>query len=182
MYSLGKRAAPFKEPPLRLFRESRCILVFVSGKNAEQVAVDKRAERLGAVAVIAQAGGGEDCRSFQMGLVLQLLKRGQGKPISAVQLVESLKKLGFELSVRAAARRLRQGIGAYSFMNSHGLPDLLSGELRLGRVRCFCTGRCPIEQLAIGQMVGSYFFLLGLRVLCGTGAFAGASVLANCFL
>jgi hypothetical protein len=29
--------------------------------------------------------------------------------------------------------RLRRRIGAYSFMNSHGLPDLLSGELRLGR-------------------------------------------------
>jgi hypothetical protein len=45
----------------------------VSGKNAEQVAVDERAERLGAVAVIAQAGGGKDRRPFQTGRVFRVL-------------------------------------------------------------------------------------------------------------
>ena len=57
----------------------------MSGENAEQVAVNQRTERLGAFAIIAQAGGGKDRRSFQTGLVLQLLQRGQGKAISTVQ-------------------------------------------------------------------------------------------------
>jgi hypothetical protein len=145
----------------------------VSGKNAEQVAVDQGTERLSTVAVIAQAGGGKDCWPFQAGLVLELLERGQGKTISTVQLVESLKKLGFELKVRAAARRLRRGIGAYSFMNSHGLPDLLSGELRLGRVRWLNTGRCPLV------VVGYFFF--GFRVF--GFVLADCSVpTADCFL
>ena len=64
-YDLRKRRLPFlTEPPLHLFPKPRCVLVFVSGKNAEQVAVDQRAERLGAVAIIAQAGGRKDRRPF----------------------------------------------------------------------------------------------------------------------
>jgi hypothetical protein len=39
-YSLGKRRHRLTEPPLHLFPKSRRVLVFVSGKNAEQVAID----------------------------------------------------------------------------------------------------------------------------------------------
>jgi hypothetical protein len=33
--------------------------------------------------------------------------------------------------------KLREWIGVCSFMNSHGLPASIAGELRLGRVRCY---------------------------------------------
>lgn len=136
-------------PPLRLFPKPRCVLVLVSGKNAEQVAVDQRAKRLGAVAVVAQAGSRKDARILAS--VLKPIERGKRGAIATVELAKSVKELGFCMRVRAAALKLRRGIGAYSFMNSHGLPDLLSGELRLGHVRCFCTGRRPL-------VVVCYFF------------------------
>jgi hypothetical protein len=57
------------------------------------------------------------------------------------------------LVVRTLGLRLRGWIGAYSFMNSHGLPASVAGELRLGRVRCLTHRTLPVENqpLAIGS-------------------------------
>jgi hypothetical protein len=40
--------------------------------------------------------------------------------------------------------------------SSQGLPDLVSGELRLGRVRCFSTGRCPLRFSNQQKAIGNY--------------------------
>src|SRR5215467_11382366 len=47
---------------LKLLREAGGVLVFVPGEDAKEVAVDEGAKGLGAVAVVAQAGGGKDGR------------------------------------------------------------------------------------------------------------------------
>jgi hypothetical protein len=60
--------------------------------------------------VITQAGGRKNRRSFQAGFVPQLLERGQGKAISTVQLVEFVKKLGFELSVKTRREGCAEGL------------------------------------------------------------------------
>src|SRR5689334_3408331 len=87
--------------------------------------------------------------------------------------------------VKARALRLRQVDGAFSFICSH----IASLKAILVRVRSvlIAPGVPVVEaisnwQIAIGQMVESYFFFLGLRFLCGAGTLAGAFVLADCFL
>jgi hypothetical protein len=138
----------------------RGVALLSDGHQPQQVMVGLRPERFRAMAEIAQAVSGKDAsgliilqvrRASAAVFAFQFVQRGQGNPVSAVKVAENIKDLGFQLvavSVRALglgipvwARGLRLRIGAYSFINSHGLPDLLSGELRLGRVRCATTGR-----------------------------------------
>ena len=127
------------------------------GHQAEQIAVGLGLKGLCADVEFAQTGGGEDAQAifgartrFRAVAVFdfKLVKRGQGNAVSAVEVAEDFKDLGFELVVGV---KLREWIGVCSFMNSHGLPASIAGLLRLGRVRCFSTGRCPTEQLAIGK-------------------------------
>jgi hypothetical protein len=173
------------------------VLVFVSGEDAEQVAVGLGAQDLGAAAIAVEKARGEDA----VGFGFQLVERVQGKAVSAVEAAQDFKDLGFALPVGTRTPgfgllglRLRGWFGAYNFVNSHGLPDLLSGELRLGRVRCSSTGRCPTldcpqAQSLRGSAIGhwllavsfwrfgcGYFFLI-FRFLRGTGDF----VCAFCF-
>jgi hypothetical protein len=115
------------------------------GNPAEKVPVRLSAEHFCAVAIAMKKARGKDTPSLRAGFGLKFFQRCHGNAVSAVEMVKDLKELGSHLMVRARALGLGAGLlglwlrgcgGAYSFMNSHGLPDLLSGELRLGRVRC----------------------------------------------
>ncbi len=90
----------------------------MSGEEAKKVAVDEGAERFRAIAEVAQAGGRENHP------LRQAAESGDGDAVSAVELAQVVKEFGFELRLMGVAQRLRlrlrQGIGAYSFMNSHG--------------------------------------------------------------
>jgi hypothetical protein len=110
---------------LVFFGEASGVVFFVSGEEAEQVAVGNGAKGFRAVTVVAEAGGGEDGRPNLTVFGFKTLERGEGDAVSAVDVVEGFQEFGFalvvvRLGVTAAARRLRRGIGAYSFMNSHG--------------------------------------------------------------
>lgn len=103
--------------------EAGGVLLFVSGKMAEQVTVGEGAQRFSAVAIVSYAGGGKDRR------LRQLAKRGQGNAVSAIEVSQCGKEILFEIGVGAAAllvlglrlqTGLRRGIGACSFTNSHG--------------------------------------------------------------
>jgi hypothetical protein len=105
--------------------------VFPSGKEAEQITVNDGAKFLSAAAEIPQTMLGENCRFLQTALPLQAVKRGQGNAKATVQVTQGFKQMGFELRViylslrafglrvGAAALRLRQRIGAFSFVGSH---------------------------------------------------------------
>ena len=99
------------------------LVVFPSGKEAEQITVRDGAKGLRAVAVIAEAAGGEDRRPVLTVFGFKAFERGEGDAVSAVEVVKSFKEFGFALMVRTAARgfglRLRRRIGAYSFVGSH---------------------------------------------------------------
>src|SRR5262249_50138408 len=165
--------------------KSRGVLAFMSGQDLQQVAVSQRLQRLGLPPIVAQAGRRKDRRTGQPGFGLQPLQRGEGNPVSAIELVELVKKLGFKLG--AGALQLRRGFGAGNFRNSHGLPASYAGELRLGRVRCYKHRALPVWF--------RFYFFFGLRDLCGTalgpparavfacwggGALGCAFVLADC--
>jgi hypothetical protein len=112
-------------------------VVFVCGDQIEQVAVGLGAKGLRAVLVAVKDALGKDARAGNVAcgvkavLLFQALERGQGNAVSAVQVAEGFKDLGFKLGIGAPALssrfsvlglRLRGSIGAYNFMNSHGLP------------------------------------------------------------
>jgi hypothetical protein len=99
--------------PARGTTKAFCVALFVPGKQVEQVAVRQGAEGLRARSVRAQAVAGKDAG------FLQAFESIQGDAIAPVQLMENVKHFRFELGVRSKALRLRQRIGAYSFMNSH---------------------------------------------------------------
>jgi hypothetical protein len=113
-----------------LLLEAEGVLVFVSGKEAEQVAVSEGAQGFRTVAVVMQAVMREDGRLVPVFFgAAETVESGKGHAKATVQLTQSVKQFGFLmrvvwLLVRAAARvlgsRLRQRIGAFSFMNSHG--------------------------------------------------------------
>jgi hypothetical protein len=146
--------------------EASGVAVFVSGEKAEQIAVGNGAENLRAIAVIAETAGGEDGRPLLAVFGFQALKRGEGDAVSAVEVVESVKELGFALMIgtlgcgapgtrasgscrfcaiwdggargfRVLGCRLRGWIGACSFTNSHG--GLLSGH----QVRARSVSKAP---------------------------------------
>ena len=77
--------------------EAGGVLLFVSGKMAEQVTVGEGAQRFRAVAIVAHAGGGKDFR------LRQLTKRRQGNAVSAIALAQGGKEILFEIDVGAAA-------------------------------------------------------------------------------
>ncbi len=77
--------------------EARCVLLFVSGEEAKKVAVGESAKRLGAVTVVTDAGGGEDVR------LRQIVERGKGDAVSAIDIAKSGKDLKFVMRVGAAA-------------------------------------------------------------------------------
>ena len=79
--------------------EAEGVLVFASGKEAEQVAVGQGAERFRAVAVVAQAVVGEDARLLQTVLLCKAVERSQGDAKAAVQVAQGFKEFGFELRV-----------------------------------------------------------------------------------
>jgi len=104
------------------------VLVFMCGHQPEQVAVGLGLQGLCAGVEFAQTGGGKDTKAifgvrtrFRAAAVFdfKLVERGQGNAVSAVQVVENFKDLGFELVVGV---KLRERIRVCSFMNSHGLP------------------------------------------------------------
>jgi hypothetical protein len=100
------------------FCETRGVLVFVSGEEAKEVAVDEGAESFRAVGEVAQTGGRENYP------LRQAAESGEGDPVPAVELAQVVKEFGFELRLMGVALwlgfGLRRGIGASSFMNSHG--------------------------------------------------------------
>jgi hypothetical protein len=130
--------------PLCCFRrpaKMRGVALLADGHEPQQIMIGLRAERFRAMAEIAQAVLGKDapglsirqvCRASATVFAFQLVQRGQGNAVSAVQMAENVKDLGFQLVVVSARALgpgvtvmglwLREGIGAYSFINSHGLP------------------------------------------------------------
>ena len=90
----------------------RGVTFFVSGEEAEQIAIGQGAEGFGAVAIVAQAGGGKDGRS------LQTAERSEGGAISTVELAQVFEKFGFEMGVGAAA--LRSGTPARAVFACRG--------------------------------------------------------------
>ena len=101
-------------------------VLFASGEEAEEVSVGEGAERFRAVAVAGEEASGKNAGRLQMVSGLKAVQGGQGNTVSAIEMAERFKELGFQLVVRAGALgfelRLRRWIGAYSFMNSHHLP------------------------------------------------------------
>ena len=105
------------------------IVVFSSGKEAEEITVSQGAKFFRAVAEVRQAVEGEDAWFLQTVQSLQAVKRSKGDAKATVQVPQGFKQLGFylrviylrasRLRVRAAALRLRQRIGAFSFVGSH---------------------------------------------------------------
>jgi hypothetical protein len=93
------------------------VVVFSSGKEAEEITVSHGAKFFRAVAEVWQAVEGKDIWFLQAVQSLQALKRGNGDAKATVQMAQGFKQLGFYLRVRirAAARGLRQRIGAYRF-------------------------------------------------------------------
>ena len=71
------------------------VLVFASGKQAEQVAVGQGAQFLRAVAVAVQAVVREDARPAQAVLPLQLVKTGKDKPKPRFRCFRVSSKLAF---------------------------------------------------------------------------------------
>jgi len=135
--------------------EAGGVVVFVSGEEAKEVAIGNGAEGFCAVAVVAETAAGEDGRTKLTVFGFQTFECGEGDAVSAVEMVEGFKQLGFALmvvglGVAATALRsgvpgtrgfrvlglgLRRGMGAGNFVLSHG--GLLIRQLWLGRVRCF---------------------------------------------
>jgi hypothetical protein len=114
-----------------LLLEAEGVLIFVSGKEAEQITIRLGAQGFGSVAVVVQAVVGEDERLVPASFFCasaKAVESGQRHAKATVQLTQSVKQFGFLmrvvwLRVRAAARalgsRLRQRIGAGSFVRSH---------------------------------------------------------------
>jgi hypothetical protein len=110
------------------FREAGCVLVFVSSEEAKEVAVGEGAKGLGAVAVVLKETCREGSGRAHAIFDFKAVERGQGNAVSAIEVAEGFKEVGFELVVSAAALGfgarvlgswLRRRIGAGSFMNSH---------------------------------------------------------------
>lgn len=94
-------------------------LVFAPGKKTKQVAVGNGTEGFRAVAVVAKAAGGENQRPGLTVFGFQAFKRGESYAVSAIEMVEGFKELGFALMVRVTAVRvfgLRRRIGAFTFV------------------------------------------------------------------
>jgi hypothetical protein len=90
---------PRQDRPVFLsgFGEPRGDPVFASGKEAQQVAVGNGAEGFRAVAIFAQAAGGEDRRTDLAVFDFKAVERGEGDTVSAIEVVEGLKEFGFAL-------------------------------------------------------------------------------------
>jgi hypothetical protein len=133
--------------PFRLsgFGKASYVAVFARGKDAQEVAVSNGTKSFRAVAIVAEAAGGEDQRPKLAVFGIQALKRGESNAISAIEVVEGFKEFGFALVVRMTpvwvtpvrvfglGVYLLCGFGAGNFRNSHGLPASIAGQLRLGR-------------------------------------------------
>jgi len=118
------------------------VLVFMSGDQAKQIAVGFSLQRFSASVEFAQRGSSKNAQcifcprtGFGPAAIFdfQFIERSQGNAVAAVEVAEDFKDLGFELMI---GLKLRGGMGVCSFMNSHGLPASIAGQLRLGRVRC----------------------------------------------
>jgi hypothetical protein len=100
--------------------QARGFLSFAAGQGLKQIVIGQSAKLLRSLAKVEERWAGKDS-----GFLFQAIERGEGKAVSAIELVEGVKYLGFELVVRAAALccglglKLRRGIGAYNFVNSH---------------------------------------------------------------
>jgi hypothetical protein len=104
-------------------------VLFASGEETEQVAVGLGAESFRAVAVVMQKTGSEGATRMLAVSDFKTVERGQGNAVSAIEVAERLKEIGFQLMMRVVALgfgllglRLRRWIGACSFTNSHQLP------------------------------------------------------------
>lgn len=84
------------------------VLVFMSGHQAEKIAIGFSLKRLCLAAVVAQADAGKDTQAAASKMPgarvvfgFKAVERGQGNSESAVQVAEDFKDLGFELVVGA---------------------------------------------------------------------------------
>src|SRR5204862_426732 len=98
------------------------LLLFASGKDQKQVMIGQGAEPFGTGAVILQERNRKDARCALAIFGFKLVERGQGNTVSAIEMAERFKEIGFKLVVRAFGRGLPGWIGACNFMNSHRLP------------------------------------------------------------
>ena len=76
------------------------LLLFASGEEAEQVAVGLGAESFRAVAVVMQKAGREGAPRMLAVFDFKAVERGQGNAVSAVEMAERFKEIGFQLMVR----------------------------------------------------------------------------------
>src|SRR5262245_48740020 len=105
------------------------LLVFMCGHQPEQITVGLSLQCFGAGVEFTQTGGGKDAQGVtapplpapgpEAVFDFQFVERGQGNTVSAIEVAEDFKNLGFELVVGVM---LRGWVGVCSFMNSHGLP------------------------------------------------------------
>jgi hypothetical protein len=112
--------------------KARGILVFPAGKKAEEITVCQGTEPFRAIAVVMEAFLRKDVCFVLTILSLQAIKSGQGNAKTPIKVAQGFKQMRFLLGVflllfRAAALRLRQRIGAFSFVGSHRC--LYSGDV-----------------------------------------------------
>ena len=94
--------------------------------------VGEGAEAFGAVAVVLEEAGGKDAASGEAVFGCEFVEGGEGYAVSAIEVAEGFKELGFHLVISAVLMRgfwllgsgLRGRFGACSFMNSHHWPPL----------------------------------------------------------
>ena len=101
-----------------LFGEAGCVLVFVSGDKAGQVAVGLGLKGFRTGAIVTQASGGKDAQAVSglqaisalgTGIYLRTIldfkfvERGKGDAESTVKVAKGFKDLGFELVVGTRA-------------------------------------------------------------------------------
>lgn len=114
--------------------EASCFLAFAAGQGLKQVVIGQGTKFLRPLAEVVERRAGKDSAAL-----LQAVERGEGNTVSAIELLEEIKELSFELAVRAAAlcvlglrlrgprharfsrvgAGLRRGFGTYRFIRSH---------------------------------------------------------------
>jgi hypothetical protein len=87
-------------------------VVFPSGKEAEQITVSDGAKGFRAVAVVAEAAGGEDRGPVLTVFDFQAFERGESDAVSAIDVVKSFQEFGFALMVWVTPVRAC-GLGVY---------------------------------------------------------------------
>jgi len=147
-------------------------MVFVARNQPQQVTIGLRPEALRLVPIIIQDAIRKDPPTWYPVFAFQPVERGQGHAVSAIEMSQGLKNLGFALMIRALPLRFGvPGIRAPGSRRSYAIWDgktrdfrvlglwlrqwilaynfvnshrcLLNRQCWLGRVRCSNTGRRP---------------------------------------